>query len=239
MKLVVVDRRARCPISTLVVVAMFLAATGASAAPITYEVHRSMLEEWVVPGCWDRTPPEQCKELLLDGTITTDGYVGEWTENHFVSIDLTIAVSTIGSGGVVTAEGPIDSYVVDPWHEEWGWLQLSTTAEDMIFSVGYPGFGRFEGANGYWTLCYYTVAACMEVASLHLTGGGSGSTGYPDFPLVIGTVIPEPSTALLVGAGLFAVGARRRKRGVARDAQLHPTHPRVRARVPFSVRSAV
>ena len=154
--------------------------------------------------------------LAADATVTSFDYTdwfGGGSPANYVETDWSIfdadpfTSSPIASGSAVallTATGPADQF---------------------LFEVGGLAIGLSSGVE-YWLGIHNTVsgAAITTVARVDNPGGGldaskmsDGAAIDIDFPSfenrafrIHGTVVPEPSTALLVAVGLAALATSRR-----------------------------
>ena len=155
--------------------------------------------------------------LAADATMTGFDYT-DWfsfgSPTNYVETDWSIfdadpfTSSPIASGtavAILTATGP---------------------ASQFLFEVGGLDISLSTGVE-YWLGIHNTVSgvATTTVARVANPGGGldaaktsDGAANDIDFPSfenrafrIHGTVVPEPSTALLCAAGLVALGARRRR----------------------------
>jgi hypothetical protein len=178
-------------------------ATTAFAAPITYEIDRT-LTNGSPPSCGTGGIAPPCVTYTLTGTVTTDGTLGFWgSTNHFIDIDLTL------SDGVNTSALTATNYNTN------GSTLISATTDVLQYGYGTPGFSFFDPSDpdSEWGFCGTARGRCWEGANLTATGfflelpvGPLVST-----PSVIGYV-PEPGTASLLGAGLLWLAGARRAR---------------------------
>lgn len=169
----------------------------ASAVPITYEVHRTMSELAVRPGCDVLPEVGPCfVTYTLSGTVTTDGTLGLWTEDHVLATSMTISDGTGQS-------------VALPDH-----FLLFITATETQLSVprlSFPNGARFfAGTTGSgWNSCGVFRTGCSEVMAFPngpVLVRGFGDAGVDD---VVFAVVPEPTSPILLALGIGGLASRR------------------------------
>jgi MYXO-CTERM domain-containing protein len=188
-----------------------LSATRADQVPITYTI---VDEGAASQGGWS-----------IDGTVTTDGALGQLTQMDFVTATLTLTNPSVGSYTATDAQFSLlngESYVlatagalIFSWGTgSWDGCAVSdaTGTVDVVWedSYGNGAFGASANSNLAW-LDYWNADGLLNTSTT--------STIPPNLPFgqpwVIGTTVPEPaSPTLLVSALLGLAGAfylRRRR----------------------------
>jgi PEP-CTERM putative exosortase interaction domain len=172
---------------------IFLAQT-ATAAPITYIVHREISEDPTVV-------------FTIDGTLTTDGTLGLWEENHLTAFALlfTIYGPTGQVSDLVTEQNGLSTY--------YGGRVLQATEHELLFfPFTNSWFFLLSGGEqrSRWELspgCLFLQEGyvCSERASM----GGIGRVILHPADWYVFAHIPEPGTAGLVALGLLGLTRRR------------------------------
>lgn len=168
----------------------------AGAAPITYEIHRSIDSSVLVGICGVPGTPA-CFTYTLDGTVTTDGTLGGWGgTNHILDIQLVMSDGTHSAS--------LDDVFIG--------TSASATSEQLLVSFGsVVTFRNSSAPDSRWTFCATQRTACTESASLAANGLQLEDVmrGTPTGTTAAYAQIPEPSVALLAGLGLGWLSARR------------------------------
>lgn len=197
------DRIGQGWVGAIALVATLLAAVVSSASPIQYEIHRSLGANVLPTGCGIPGSID-CFTYTLDGTVTTDGTVGFWTENHFLNISLVLSD---GTNSVALTKSTFD------------FSSTIVGASDQYLGTGFPYNIQFRDALGTssWSFCSIFRTTCWEGGVLASKGvtltfvmpeQNVAGVGIP----FATAVAPEPGTSLLLGLGLasLSAGARRR-----------------------------
>ena len=180
-------------LSTLAI-STFLAAS-ASAAPIVYDVNRTV-------GVGS-----------VSGTITTDGTFGVLSTANITGWSLSIDAGD--ANGAFLLQGGINSSLLV------GGGALSADADSIDFNFGGSGFALFQNPNIGSSVNYW----CVEGPNSNCTGLGQGETvtrltyGVPHITVtgveaiatVHGGTVPEPASLALVGAALAGLAMARRR----------------------------
>jgi hypothetical protein len=130
-------------------------------------------------------------------------YVGDW-ENGVLNLDGYVDNAGGGVCGTVDDWCPafrIDSAVSDPGGINQPLVFESMTADDVFQA----------GETWEFVIAGYFNTLGLPASALSSIGVGSASQGAPSSGSII-AVIPEPSTAFLLGFGLMALAGGRRRR---------------------------
>lgn len=191
-----------------------IAPFGAQAAPIAYEVHLSITNS---PNLCQPFYSDPCVTYTLDGTVTTDGTVGDWGGvDHFTGTQL------------VLSDGTNSALLDQSVYAATGNIRASDLELRLAASFGSLTFHDSTVPQSSWILCSNFNAACLQ--SVILVPNGTQLENFiPDAEdgfYLIG-VVPEPSTGFLLAIGLLFLVARGRlaPRAVPSSAE-RPMEPR-------------
>jgi hypothetical protein len=124
--------------------------------------------------------------------------------------NLSVPLSVVGVGGVVTVIGPVNLTVTGaPWTTGTAVIGVGVSAPTRM------GFRHGPASNTSGTAAGSGVM--QLVTPIFISTNIGSSSIIPTFATLTLHFVPEPGTLLLIGAGLAAIGVAGRRRILARE----------------------